>query len=128
MLQQPIITTKKSSGENECRRVLENIFNLPFISSRPDFLKNPITKSYNLELDCYNKDLHLAVEYNGKQHYEYTPYFHKSMDAFRNQQYRDDIKKRLCLENNVNLIIIPYTVKISNIKQFLIKELKKINS
>jgi len=61
--------TKKntsSKGETECRRVIESIFNKPFNKARPDFLRNMVTGGeYNLELDCYNNSLKIAVEYNG---------------------------------------------------------------
>jgi hypothetical protein len=117
---------RESKGEAECRRVLQRIFKKPFPSKRPDFLRNPVTGgSFNLELDCYNSNLGLAVEYNGIQHYKYTPYFHRSKDHFMNQKYRDDMKKRICKENNIVLIEVPYTVKFEKIREFLVGELRK---
>ena len=60
---------KDSKGEIECRKVLEEIFNRPFKKHRPNFLNNPVTGGmFNLELDCYNDDIGLALEYNGIQH------------------------------------------------------------
>ena len=117
---------KESKGETECKIVAEEIFKKPFIKIRPDFLYNNITKQ-NLELDLYNEELNLAFEYNGKQHYEYVPYFHKSKDSFYNQQYRDQIKKNLCEKNKIILIEVPYTVKIENIKSYIIEKLKTYN-
>lgn len=124
------ITTKRnclahSKGEQECRKVLEQIFERPFPKQRPDFLANHITgEGNNLELDCYNADLGIAVEYNGRQHYNYVPYFHKNHDQFVNQKYRDDMKRRLCAENKVILIEVPYTIAHKNIKKYLIKALR----
>lgn len=77
-----------------------------------------------LEIDCCNTDMKLGVEYNGKQHYTYVPGFHKNHDAFRNQQYRDEMKQRLCEENGYELIIVPYTVKVEDIEDFLLNELR----
>ena len=114
----------ESKGEKECRRVLEKIFNKPFPNHRPNFMKNEITNS-NLELDCYCDELKLAVEYNGIQHYKYIPYFHSNKDKFRNQQYRDYIKRNLCEKNGITLIEVPYTVKINDIEKYLITALKK---
>lgn len=117
---------QESKGEIECRKVLENIFNKPFDKSRPNFLRNPVTSSFtdnNLELDCYNEELKLAVEYNGIQHYKYIPFFHKNKEAFQNQKYRDFMKKELCEKNGVVLIEVPNTVKIENIRSFLIEKL-----
>ena len=116
---------KTSKGEQECRRVLEKYFNKSFPSCRPDFLRNPVTGGkFNLELDCYNNDLKLAVEYNGAQHYKYIPYFHKNKEAFLNQKYRDDMKRRICKEHRIILIEVPNTVPLKNIELFLLKQLK----
>lgn len=113
-----------SKGEIECRRVLEETFHRSFGKARPNFLSNPVTGgNFNLELDCYNKDLHLAVEYQGIQHYKYTPYFHKNNETFLNQKYRDELKRRICKDNIITLIEVPYTIKIENIDEYLKKEL-----
>lgn len=120
------ITPGESKPERECRRVLESIFNVPFNKCRPDVLRNNITKNYNLELDCYNADLRLALEYNGQQHYKYIPYFHKNKEAFHNQQYRDELKRRICKEKGIRLIEVPYTVKLKDIEKYIIKKLKNI--
>jgi hypothetical protein len=118
---------KESSGERECRRVLQKIFNKPFKNQRPNFLQNPVTGGrFNLELDCYEESLKLAVEYNGQQHYKYIPYFHKNKEAFYNQMYRDDMKRRICRENRVNLIEVPNTVKVGDIEGFIHQKLRLI--
>lgn len=117
----------ESKGEVECRRVLQYLFKKPFDKARPDFLRNPVTGgSFNLELDCFQDDLRLAVEYNGRQHYDYVPYFHRNKDAFTNQKYRDYMKAQMCKENGINLISIPYTVKVQDIKSTLERELRRL--
>ena len=119
---------KESKGEAECRRVLQKIFGRPFLSQRPDFLRNPVTGGeFNLELDCYNSELKLAIEYNGIQHYKYVPYFHKNYEHFINQKYRDDMKRRMCKDNGIILIEVPYTVKLQDIEQYIINACKKYN-
>ena len=65
---------KDSRGEIECRKVMESLFGKPFLKTRPKFLFNSVTTE-NLELDMFNQELMLAVEYNGQQHYKYTPFF-----------------------------------------------------
>lgn len=117
---------KESKGEIECRRVLEKLLNKPFPKIRPDFLRNPIGTEQNFELDCYCSTLNLAVEYNGVQHYKYVPYFHKNKDMFQNQKYRDEIKRRMCKDYGINLIEVPYTVKVEEIEDYLIKNLKSL--
>ncbi len=112
----------QSKGEIETRRVLELLFNKPFPNKRLIELTNPVTGK-PLELDCYNEELKLAVEYNGKQHYENVNKFHKTPESLHNQKYRDYIKRNLCEKNGILLIEIPYTVKIENIQTYLIENL-----
>lgn len=118
---------KESKGEAECRRVLQKYLHKPFSNCRPDFLRNPVTGGrFNLELDCYDESLKLAVEYNGAQHYKYIPYFHKNKEAFLNQKYRDQLKRYLCRENRINLIEVPNTVPVEKIESYLVEKLKLI--
>lgn len=118
-------TEGESIGEKICRSHLNSRFNVDFIKKRPEFLKNPITNT-NLELDCFCEDLKLALEYNGKQHYEFVPKFHKTKNDFYNQKYRDEIKKRLCSENGIDLIEVPYTVSHSDIPYYIDAALEKL--
>lgn len=112
----------QSKGETECKKSIESLTQKRFDKARPDFLKNEITGK-NLELDCYNDELKIAIEYNGIQHYEYTPIFHKSRDAFYNTKYRDKMKEELCNKNNIKLIVVPYTVKLQDIKKYIQEKL-----
>jgi hypothetical protein len=114
---------KDSAGEIRARKYLEQVFNKPFPKSRPDFLLNQVTGAkYNLELDCFNPELRLAVEYNGSQHYNYIPFFHKNKEAFYNQKYRDELKRIRCKDLGIMLIEIPYTEK--NIENYLDSQLR----
>ena len=96
-----------SKGEKACKIYVQRLFKRSFTKIRPDFLKDPTTKR-NLEIDLYNDSLKLGIEYNGIQHYEFTPRFHKGYGDFRRQQERDALKKRLCKENGVTLIVVSY--------------------
>ena len=97
----------ESKGETQCRDIVSKIFHKPFIKVRPEFLKNNVTGK-NLELDIYNDELKLAIEYNGRQHYDHIPFFHKSYEHFRAQKYRDEIKRMLCKQNGIYLIEVRY--------------------
>lgn len=117
-----------SKGEIQCRRILESIFQRPFPKCRPNFLNNTVTGGKNnLELDCYNNYLGIALEYNGKQHYEYTPFMHKNKQDFYNQKYRDEMKARICEQYGIDLITVPYRVKPKDLKFFIMERLEKIN-
>jgi hypothetical protein len=126
---QPITTPaprKDSQGELRTRAYLESRFKKSFPKSRPDFMVNPVTGSkYNLELDCYNPELRLAVEYNGAQHYVFNTFFHKNKEAFYNQKYRDELKRLRCKELGITLIEIPYTED-RRLEQFLEQQLRDV--
>lgn len=114
----------KSKGEIECKRAIEALTGKRFDKCRPSFMRNHITGS-NLELDCFNAELNLAVEYNGNQHYVYSPYFHKTKQDFYNLCYRDEMKRRLCEKNGIHLIIVPYTVELENIETYIKNKLRR---
>lgn len=118
--------TIMSKGEARCKEFSEFFFQKPFDKERPDFLKNPVTGE-NLELDLYNRDLKLAIEYNGAQHYKYNAFMHKnSKERFYNQQYRDILKKDMCDKSGIQLVVVPYTVPEDQISHFLFQEFKKM--
>lgn len=108
----------ESAGETETRAALQRIFGKTFSKVRPPFLINPETKR-RLELDCFNADLRLGVEFNGAQHYIFPNAFHKTMQEFEAQQRRDRYKEALCQEANVRLVVVPYTVPLEAIEAFL---------
>lgn len=106
----------RSKGEKICAQTLMTLFDVPFITVRPDWLKNPET-GRNLELDCYNEQLRLAVEYNGQQHYQAGIYGDKA--KLKSQQLRDRLKQTLCATNGILLIIVPYTIKHRDIPKYI---------
>ena len=120
----PRTPPKMSKGESICKAYLQRRFNKPFTNQRPKYMFNSVTGKA-LELDCYNEELRLAVEYNGKQHYEYVKFFHKSRADFQNQCYRDKIKQENCKKVGIILIEVPYTVQHEDIPNFLEDSLKK---
>lgn len=114
----------ESKGEIQSKEMAKLIFGKDFTKVRPDFLNNAVT-GHNLELDIYNEELKLAIEYNGRQHYDFVPFFHKNREAFLNQKYRDEIKRMKCKEHGIQLIEIPYTVKLEDIETYIRIEAKK---
>lgn len=114
-----------SKGEQVCRDTMERIYGVPFINTRPNWLKNPATNR-NLELDCYNDKLKLAVEYNGIQHYKWCSFAKQTYTDFREQVKRDRIKIDLCEKNGVYLIVVPYNVSISLIPTYIMYHLPEI--
>ena len=102
------------------REVLEEIFQKPFKSTRPDWLRNPSTNR-RLEIDCYNESLSLAVEYQGAQHYEPVKFF-GGKAAFVQNQARDRIKSDVCRQRK----IILWTFDNRKYSRFLEAEYKSV--
>lgn len=126
---QPIMNsndTTESKGEFVARKTLENIF-APheFPKVRLVELTNPVTNQ-PLELDGYNDKLKLAFEYDGEQHYNHVEFFHSTKAEFHNQKYRDIIKDKLCVDNGITLIRIPYTVSPKDIPAFISQKVASI--
>ena len=116
----------KAKENKNVDELLEAYTKKPFKKQRPDFLKNEVTGDHRLEIDCYNEELKIGIEYQGRQHYKYIPHFHHSKEAFENGKYRDYMKKQLCKEHGIHLIEIPYTLKIDKIGSVLVHKLSKI--
>ena len=68
------------------------------------FLVNPDT-GYLLTLDFFSKDMNLAIECQGDQHFESIPFFGGD-EALASVQSHDAMKKKLCKENGVELIYL----------------------
>lgn len=117
---------RRSRGEQKCKEFLEYITGKPFVKVRPSFLLNPVTQ-HPLELDLYNEELQLAIEYNGSQHYHFNSMMHNSRDSFHNQKYRDLIKKQLCDQHGIRLVSVPYTIQEDKIPEFLYDRLKELH-
>ena len=111
-----------SKGERICTQTMENIYGVPFITIRPSWLRNPETGE-NLELDCYNDDLQIAVEYNGVQHYKWPNFTNQTQEQFINQVRRDEAKVEMCKRQGVYLIVVPYEVPHEIIPSFILSHL-----
>lgn len=58
-------------SESVCRDILEKIYDTPFPKKRLSVMEY-------LELDGYSELFSIAFEYNGIQHEEYIPHFHRN--------------------------------------------------
>jgi hypothetical protein len=110
-----------SRKEACCAQILEDIYGKPFVSVRPNFLKNPETQR-NIEIDCYNDELQIGLEYQGEQHYHYPPENPKikmTYDQFIDQIRRDRYKVDACDAAGVYLITVPYNVPEPLLKAYI---------
>ena len=110
-----------SVGERICREYFEVIFHHEFPAYKPRWLIND--RGNRMELDGYCKDLKLAFEYQGSQHFESSSLFTGGNLA---QRKKDDVvKEMVCKQNEVALIIIPYTIEYGDMQKYIIEECKK---
>ena len=65
------------------------------------------TEKGNMSYDIYICGLKIAIEYQGKQHFEPVDYF-GGIENFLKQHERDEIKAKRSIENGVKLIYINY--------------------
>ncbi len=115
----------RSKGEKMTRLILESLFKVPFITVRPDFLSYKVKnkKKTKLEIDLYNENLGLGVEYQGEQHFIYTPYFHKTQDGFVKSTKRDQFKRKMCHSNGIYLVEIHDFVKVNKLGDHILDSL-----
>lgn len=102
---------------------MQRLFGVDFVNIRPDFLRNPDTGS-NLELDCYNSGLNIALEYNGRQHYIEIDYW-GGKSTLQGVKDRDILKQYLCHKNETKLIVVPHTIK--NKEKFILEQIELLN-
>ena len=92
----------KSKGEEKISKLLNNLN----ISFQKQYSFNDLKDKGYLRFDFAifkDNNLYCLVEYQGEQHYDKTNNYY-SEDGV----YRDNLKKKYCLENNIKLIEIPY--------------------
>lgn len=123
----PLCRTHVFRSEIITRKIFEAAFNKEFPKSRPAWLIGE--RNSPLELDGYCRELNIAFEYQGQQHYTKVNYFNKDDKALLNQIRRDSIKSKLCEDNSVLLIKIKYfdiSKSIKEIVKYVIDEIQKV--
>lgn len=96
---------------------------------RFDICRNPKT-NYPLPFDFYIENLNICIEYDGQHHFKESSFgFDKTKKYMSGQlqyiKFKDEIKNKYCLNNNVKLIRISYK-NFDNIEKILTDELLKI--
>lgn len=77
---------------------------------RPFFLKGKT--GGQMSYDIFIADLNIAIEYQGKQHFEPIDFF-GGKEGFKKTVIRDELKRMLSIQNGVKLIYIYYWENIS---------------
>lgn len=117
----PKSTPQRSRGEFCLNKILNDIFpDMSYIDGGYySFLQSP--KGYPMQLDRYYPRLHLAFEFDGKQHSSDVEYFYKNEEQFKYQQECDRLKEDLCNQNKIIVIRINYNDKIT--KELIVDKL-----
>ena len=111
-----------SKGEAALRRCLKDL-SISFIEQKK-FDKCKFIN--NLLFDFYLPDINTCIEYDGEQHFKPSRFSNSvsiddAIKKFENQQIKDNIKNKFCLNNNIKLVRIRHVRKdhYSNIMEIL---------
>lgn len=102
--------TQSDYHKNEIKltKILEDVYGKQNIITSYHPLWALSNKKVLLEFDIYVKNKDVLIEYNGQQHYEFTPFFHRTKTSFLKQVRRDKKKLKLAKKNGKKLIIFKY--------------------
>lgn len=105
-----------SRGEEKIKEWL-NQHNIKFKWHYPLRRRNKKKGLSLIEVDFFVPSVNIIIEYNGEQHYEPIEIY-GGEEQFEKQQARDREEERICKEQKINLLVIPYT-DYDNINQIL---------
>lgn len=87
-----------------------------------EILHPKLNKKFIVDFYIQYKDTKYFIEYNGKQHYEFIPFFHRNgIEDFKKQQKRDELLREICSICDIKLLEIPYTTPKKEILEIIKK-------
>jgi predicted nucleic-acid-binding Zn-ribbon protein len=105
----------------ECRKILQTLLGFSLSSSTVKI------HNTNYYWDGYNEHYKVAFEYNGYQHYKFPNFYHgNNIFKFLKQRKSDIVKKQYAKDENITLLIIPYTEK-KHLEEYITKLLEENN-
>ena len=125
----------RGHGCNKCNRskgeiLIENLLESNNIEYKTEFIFSDLRHKYPLRFDFAifnNSELKYLIEFNGKQHYEYYPSFHRSYDEYNESLKRDTLKIDYCKNKNIKLYILRFDSDICSELEKIIKENEQEN-
>lgn len=107
---------------NTVRSILESLFPAnPFKRVIEEHYVN--YKGTKLFFDFYVRELRILIEVQGRQHLEFVEHFHGTAENFKAQKFRDNLKIQYAQENDMYLVRIYDTEKIS--EDFMLNKINK---
>jgi hypothetical protein len=113
---------KQSNMEKLVRKILEDK-NINFTYNEYNF--EWLRDKARLQLDFYLSDYNVAIECQGRQHFEVIDHF-GGKNGLKETQERDCIKKNLCEEYGIKLYYISYNDNVEEKMNNILKELLEI--
>lgn len=92
-----------SHSELRLRNLLAKVLpgSIPTYNHRPKWLRG-------CELDIHFQKEKIAFEFDGKQHREFTPEFHRTRSDFEAQLERDAFKRAKCSDRGIVVVTVTY--------------------
>lgn len=109
------VVPKRTKSEARAIAVLESLLEAPFPTQHPRWLRG-------LELDGYNEELAVALEFSGPLHTKHLADV-ESYESYRRRVERDKLKKKLCREKGVTLIVIDMTLPPRHWRNYILSRL-----
>lgn len=98
----------RSKLHNEAIEIIKEVYPLINICNEVPIKIKP---GQTLYLDIFLPDFNLVIEIQGKQHFQFTPVYHKYPHRFGRSQLNDDLKREWCHVNDINIIYFNYNDK-----------------
>jgi len=83
---------------------------------------DPLAPKLAFDFRFWYQDREYRLEVDGEQHFYEIPFFHRTPTAFAEGQARDRLKDRICWQQAIQLIRIPYTC-LKDMEYYLMKAL-----
>lgn len=104
----------QSKGE----RLITGILKELEISFEPEKRLEDSLQRFDFYIELNDKKY--AIEYQGRQHFEYSEFMHKSEEGFQHRLALDEKKRQYCKDNQILLLEIPYTDSNEEVKNKII--------
>lgn len=76
-------------------------------------------------VDLMVRELNLAIECHGRQHFEYVEHFHGTQTAFRVAQQRDEAKAKAIIGSGKSYLVVRFDEEGKLTRSWLIKRINK---